>query len=194
MGSGLVTGTGFLARVDYSGAPLAVNQLLCSWNQPILQTFQVSGSTVFMSPHSFFPLNPHPQTPVPLFSLLISSQVSNPQGARASLYHEHLNLGQALGSSKGKGGVGCLPCLEDLCHVQLYGCRHGVLLPGILVTIGVPLRAAPPGPCSAHLLIGCNSLVLRWGRWNILSEGSFVLLGWWARIVLRISEIGHPQI
>lgn len=84
--------------------------------------------------------------------------------------------------------------MEDLCDVQLYGRSHGVFLPGILVTIAVPVRAAPSGPCSAHLLIDRNSVVLRWGRWNILSEGSSVLMRWWAWVVLRTVEICHPQI
>lgn len=75
---------------------------------------------------------------------------------------EHLNLEKALGPSKGKDGVGYHPCLADLCDVWLYCCGHGVLLPGILVTVGVPVRAAPSGPRSAHLLIGWSSLVLRW--------------------------------
>lgn len=86
----------------------------------------------------------------------------HPREARATLYHKTLSPEKALGSSNGKDGVGCLPCLADLCDVQLYGCSHGILLPGILVTIGVLVRAAPSGPCSAHLLVDRYSVVLRW--------------------------------
>lgn len=78
--------------------------------------------------------------------------------------------------------------------IQLHSCSHGVLLPGILGSVGVLVRAAPSGPWSTHFLIGWHSGVLRRGRRDILSEGSFMLGGWWRRVVLRIPEVCKPQI
>lgn len=82
----------------------------------------------------------------------------------------------------------------ELGGIQLHGCSHGVLLPGILGLVGVLVWAAPSGPRSTHFLIGWHSVVVRRGRRNILSEGSFMLGGWWRRVILRIPEVGEPQI
>lgn len=86
-----------------------------------------------------------------------------------------------------------LGCAE-LGGVQLHSCGHGVLLPGILGSVGVLVWAAPSGPCSAHFLIGWHSVVLRRRRRNILAKGSFVLGGWWGWVVLGIPEVRDPQI
>lgn len=82
----------------------------------------------------------------------------------------------------------------ELGGVQLHGCSHGVLLPGILRSVGVLIWAAPSGPWSAHFWVGWYSVVLRRGRRDILSERSFVLGGWWGWVVLGIPEICDSQI
>lgn len=82
----------------------------------------------------------------------------------------------------------------ELSGIQLHGCRHGVLLPRILGSVWILIWAAPSGPWSAYFLVGWYSVVLRRGRRNVLSEGSFVLGGWWGWVILGIPEICEPQI
>ena len=99
---------------------------------------------------------------------------------------------KSLGRAKVMSDVALLGWAE-LGGIQLHGCSHGVLLPGILGAVGVLVWAAPSGPWSTHFLVG-HSVVLRRGRWNILSEGSFRLGGWRRRVILRIPEVCNPQI
>lgn len=65
---GVVCSTGFPVRGYYSVAPLLVNQLSFAQNQPILQAFQVSGRTVFMTA-SLFCFESTPPNPSPSFVL-----------------------------------------------------------------------------------------------------------------------------
>ena len=85
-------------------------------------------------------------------------------------------------------------CCAELGGVQLHGCSHGVLLPGIRGSVGVLVWAATSGPWSAHFLIAWHSVVLSGRRRNVLSEGSFVLGGRRRWVVLGIPEICGPQI
>lgn len=105
-----------------------------------------------------------------------------------------LNRMKPLRSRKGKDDGRHLPFRAALSWVQLYGCSHGVLLPGILGAVWVLVWAAPMGPWSAHFWIGWHPVVLRRGRRHVLPEGSFVLGGWRRRVIPRIPEICDPQI
>lgn len=126
---------------------------------------------------------------------LLESTYAGPSSVRMtpgliSLSYRQLCLGTTL---QGWHPTGFLPGCAGTSSKWLYSCSHGVLLPGILLSVLVLVWTGPT--VSGDFIVSWCSVGLRRGRWHVLPEGSFMLvcdgLGW---VVLGVPQFCHSCV
>lgn len=89
--------------------------------------------------------------------------------------------------------TGLLPGCAGKSSVWLYSCSHGVLLPGILLPVLVPVWTGSMVPDS--VVISWCSVRLRRGRWHILPQGSLMMVyDGLGGVVLGVPQFCHSCV